>query len=329
MPEPAPGTRDSGARDSGARDSGARDLAAQDIAATPSAVPSGPGARRGRPRPFGGRSRRIDPGALATHAVLSLGAVAMVFPFVWQVMTAFKTLPEAVRVPPSVLPETWNWAGFAQVFTAVPFGEMLTNSLLNTAGRTLGQLVFCSLAAYAFARLRFRGKNVLFAVFLSVLMVPPQLLVLPQHEIMQKLGLLNSVPALFLPGMFSAFGTFLLRQFFLAMPRELEEAARIDGAGPLRIFWSIMLPLVRPALAALAVITAMWSWNDLLWPLVVNTDPAKAPVSAGLISLEGQFMTNWPVLMAGSVIASLPMLLLYVLLQRHFVQGIALSGSKG
>jgi multiple sugar transport system permease protein len=315
MPEPAPGTRDSTTADPGAREPGQR---------LPAATAGAPAVSTG-----GGRPRRIDTGALVTHAVLSLGAVAMVFPFAWQVMTAFKTLPEAVRVPPSVLPESWNWAGFQQVFTAVPFGEMLTNSLLNTAGRTLGQLVFCSLAAYAFARLQFRGKNVLFAVFLSVLMVPPQLLVLPQHEIMQKLGLLNSVPALFLPGMFSAFGTFLLRQFFLALPRELEEAARIDGAGPLRIFWSIMLPLVRPALAALAVITAMWSWNDLLWPLVVNTDPAKAPVSAGLISLEGQFMTNWPVLMAGSVIASLPMLLLYVLLQRHFVQGIALSGSKG
>lgn len=278
--------------------------------------------------PRGGRLRRIDPGAVATHAVLSLGALAMVFPFLWQLLTAFKTMPEAVRIPPTVLPEAWNWAAFQQVFTAVPFGEMLTNSLLNTAGRTLGQLVFCSLAAYAFARLRFRGKNVLFAIFLSVLMVPPQLLVLPQHEIMQKLGLLNTVPALFLPGMFSAFGTFLLRQFFLALPRELEEAARIDGAGPFRIFWSIMLPLVRPALAALAVITAMWSWNDLLWPLVVNTDPETVPVSAGLISLEGQFMTNYPVLMAGSVLASIPMLLLYVLLQRHFVQGIALSGTK-
>lgn len=275
------------------------------------------------------RSGRFDLGALATHVVLSLGAVAMVFPFVWQVLTAYKTMPEAVQVPPSVLPEELNWAAFQQVFTALPFMEMLANSFLNTAGRTLGQLVFCSLAAYAFARLQFRGKNVLFAVFLSVLMVPSQLLVLPQHEIIQKLGLLNTIPALFLPGMFSAFGTFLLRQFFMALPRELEEAARIDGAGPFRIFWSIMLPLVRPALAALAVITAMWSWNDLLWPLVVNTDPSKAPISAGLISLEGQFMTNYPVLMAGSVIASLPMLILYLLLQRHFVQGIALSGSKG
>lgn len=309
MPEPAPVTTAAAAA-----------AVTRPDAATPAAPAPVRSSRRGR---------RIDRGAVVTHAVLSLGALAMVFPFLWQLLTAFKTMPEAVRVPPTVLPEAWNWAAFQQVFTAVPFAEMLTNSLLNTVGRTLGQLVFCSLAAYAFARLQFRGRNVLFALFLSVLMVPPQLLVLPQHEIMMKLGLLNSVPALFLPGMFSAFGTFLLRQFFLALPRELEEAARIDGAGPFRIFWSIMLPLVRPALAALAVITAMWSWNDLLWPLVVNTDPAKAPVSAGLISLEGQFMTNYPVMMAGSVIASLPMLLLYVLLQRHFVQGIALSGSKG
>ncbi|MEV6702688.1 carbohydrate ABC transporter permease [Streptomyces sp. NPDC051453] len=134
---------------------------------------------------------------------------------------------------------------------------------------------------------------------------------------------------LFLPGMFSAFGTFLLRQFFMALPRELEEAARIDGAGPFPISWSIMLPLIRPALAALAVITAMWSWNDLLWPLVVNTDPAKMPICADLTSLEGQFETNYPVMMAGSLIASLPMIVLYLFLQRHFVQDIAQSGTKG
>lgn len=275
------------------------------------------------------RRRRVDWGAVATHVVLSLGAFVMLFPFLWQTLTAFKTMPESVRVPPTLLPEQWRWDAFTQVFSAVPFREMLTNSLLNTAGRTLGQLLFCSLAAYAFARMRFRGKNVLFALFLSVLMVPAQLLILPQHEIITRLGLLNSVPALFLPGMFSAFGTFLLRQFFMSLPKELEEAARIDGAGSFRIFWSVMLPLVRPALAALAVITAMWSWNDLLWPLVVNTDPAAMPISAGLTSLEGQFMTNYPVLMAGSVVASLPMIVLYLLLQRHFVQGIALSGSKG
>ncbi|MFF8646202.1 MULTISPECIES: carbohydrate ABC transporter permease [unclassified Streptomyces] len=267
-------------------------------------------------------------GSIATHAALSLGALVMVFPFLWQLLTALKTLAETSRVPPTFLPDDWNRESFEKVFTALPFREMLTNSVLNTVGRTLGQLVFCSLAAYAFARMRFRGRNVLFALFLSVLMVPSSLLVLPQYDIIQSLGLLNSAPALFLPGMFSAFGTFMLRQFFLTLPMELEEAARIDGAGSFRIFWSIMLPLIRPALAALAVITAMWSWNDLLWPLVVNTDPSTMPISAGLTSLEGQFETNYPVMMAGSLIASLPMLLVYVFLQRHFVQSVALSGSK-
>ncbi|MEU6122073.1 carbohydrate ABC transporter permease [Streptomyces sp. NPDC047123] len=279
--------------------------------------------------PTRGARKRFDTGALATHAVLSLGALVMVFPFLWQLITALKTLAETSRVPPTFLPDHWNWSSFHEVFTALPFRAMLANSLLNTAGRTLGQLVFCSLAAYAFARMQFRGRNALFALFLSVLMVPSSLLVLPQYDIVQSLGLLNTAPALFLPGMFSAFGTFMLRQFFLTLPKELEEAARIDGAGPLRIFWSVLLPLMRPALAALAVITAMWSWNDLLWPLIVNTDPQKMPISAGLTSLEGQYETNYPVMMAGSLIASLPMLLVYVFLQRHFVQSVALSGSKG
>ncbi|MEU1014218.1 carbohydrate ABC transporter permease [Streptomyces sp. NPDC005898] len=273
-------------------------------------------------------TRRRRAGSVATHAVLSLGALVMVFPFLWQLLTALKTLAETSRVPPTFLPDHWNRTSFQEVFTALPFREMLTNSVLNTLGRTLGQLVFCSLAGYAFARMRFWGRDVLFGLFLSVLMVPGSLLVLPQYDIVQRLGLLNSAPALFLPGMFSAFGTFMLRQFFLTLPTELEEAARIDGAGPFRIFWSVMLPLIRPALAALAVITAMWSWNDLLWPLVVNTDPQKMPISAGLTSLEGQYETNYPVMMAGSLIASLPMLLVYVFLQRHFVQSVALSGSK-
>ncbi|MEU4797902.1 carbohydrate ABC transporter permease [Streptomyces sp. NPDC023327] len=273
-------------------------------------------------------ARRRRAGSVATHAVLSLGALVMVFPFLWQLLTALKTLAETSRVPPTFLPDHWNRTSFQEVFTALPFREMLTNSVLNTLGRTLGQLVFCSLAGYAFARMRFWGRDVLFGLFLSVLMVPGSLLVLPQYDIVQRLGLLNSAPALFLPGMFSAFGTFMLRQFFLMLPAELEEAARIDGAGPFRIFWSVMLPLIRPALAALAVITAMWSWNDLLWPLVVNTDPQKMPISAGLTSLEGQYETNYPVMMAGSLIASLPMLLVYVFLQRHFVQSVALSGSK-
>jgi multiple sugar transport system permease protein len=166
-------------------------------------------------------------------------------------------------------------------------------------------------------------------VFLSVLMVPPQLFVIPQYEIIAKLGWLNSLPALITPGLFSAFGTFLLRQFFLSLPVELDEAARLDGASPLRTWWSVMMPLARPGLVALGILTALWSWNDFFWPLVVNNDPEKMTVSAGLASLQGQFTTDYPVLMAGSLLASLPVVVVFAVLQRQFVEGIALTGSKG
>ncbi|TWF74626.1 carbohydrate ABC transporter membrane protein 2 (CUT1 family) [Pseudonocardia hierapolitana] len=268
-------------------------------------------------------------GSVVTHAVLVAGAVAMIGPFVWQVLTAFKSQPETASVPPTLLPREWLWSNFSDVFATLPFGQQLVNSLIVAAAVTVGQLAFCSLGAYAFARLEFRGRELLFALFLSVLMVPKQLLVLPQYQIMSGLGLLNSLPALILPGLFSAFGTFLLRQFFATIPKDFEEAALLDGAGRFRIFFSVMLPLVKPALAALAVITVMHSWNDLLWPLVVNTDPASMPISAGLTSLQGQEWTNYPVLMAGALMASIPMLLAYLALQRQFVQGIALSGTKG
>ncbi|MEJ3651589.1 carbohydrate ABC transporter permease [Actinomycetes bacterium KLBMP 9759] len=275
----------------------------------------------------GARTTRV--GSIVTHAVLVLGAVLMIGPFVWQVLTALKSESEVTNVPPTVLPLEWVWGNFAEVFTSLPFGQQLVNSIVVAAVCTIGQLAFCALGAYAFARLEFPGRGLLFALFLSVLMVPKQLLILPQYQIMSWLGLLNTLPALILPGVFSAFGTFLLRQFFMTIPKELEEAAVLDGAGRFRIFYSVMLPLVKPALAALAVITMMHAWNDLLWPLVVNTDPATMPISAGLTSMQGQFRTNYPVLMAGSFLASIPMIVAYLALQRQFVQGIALSGVKG
>ncbi|MGH3585242.1 MAG: carbohydrate ABC transporter permease [Pseudonocardia sp.] len=278
---------------------------------------------------FRSAARGTRTGSVLTHTVLVLGAVAMIGPFVWQLLTAFKSLPETTTVPPTLLPQEWLWSNFADVFASLPFGQQLVNSLIVAAAVTIGQLAFCSLGAYAFARLEFHGRELIFALFLSVLMVPKQLLILPQYQIMSGLGLLNTLPALILPGLFSAFGTFLLRQFFATIPKDLEEAALLDGAGRFRIFFSVMLPLVKPALAALAVITVMHSWNDLLWPLVVNTDPATMPISAGLTSLQGQEWTDYPVLMAGALMASIPMLLAYLALQRQFVQGIALSGTKG
>ena len=262
------------------------------------------------------------------HAVLIPASLVMVAPFVWQIITSLKSLSSATRVPPSLLPEG-RWENYGQMFDMLPFGDQFLTTTLMTAGRTAGQILLCPLAAYAFARLRFPGRGVLFGLFLSVLMVPPQLFILPQYEIMASLGWLNTLQAIVVPGMFSAFGVFLLRQFFLGLPRELEEAARLDGAGPLRIYWSVMLPLARPGVIALSVLALLWSWNDLFWPLVVNTDPEKMTLSAGLTALQGQFQTDYPVLMAGSLLASLPMIAVFVLLQRQFIQGIAHTGVKG
>lgn len=280
---------------------------------------------RSRSNPPKSRTR----GTARVHVILILGAVVMVFPFVWQTLTAFKTFGDSVQVPPTVLPDPWVFNNFSKVFESLPFGQMFANSVLLTLGRTLGQIVLCTMAGYAFARIPFRGRNVLFVVFLSVLMVPSQLYLIPQYEIIQNLGWLNSLQALIVPGLFSAFGTFLMRQFFMSMPTELEEAGRIDGANPWQVFWRIMLPLAKPGIIALAVFTVLWSWNDLLWPLVVTTDPNKMPLSVGLSQLVGLHGTDYPVLMAGALLATLPMLITFMILQRQFIQGIAFSGSKG
>ncbi|GAA1793114.1 carbohydrate ABC transporter permease [Agromyces lapidis] len=263
------------------------------------------------------------------HLLLAGGAILMVFPFVWQTLTAFKTFQDSVQVPPVVIPDPWVFTNFAEVFDSMPFGQMFLNSVLLTVGRTVGQVVLCTMAGYAFARIPFRGRNVVFVLFLSVLMVPSQLYLLPQYEIIQSLGWLNTLQALIVPGIFSAFGTFLMRQFFMSMPAELEEAARIDGANPWQTFWRVMVPLAKPGIVALTVFTVLWSWNDLLWPLVVTTDPEKMPLSVGLSQLVGLHGTDYPVLMAGALLATLPMLITFMILQKQFIQGIAFSGTKG
>ncbi|WP_369199821.1 carbohydrate ABC transporter permease [Streptomyces sp. PU-14G] len=291
-----------------------------------------------RPRTGGGRPpaaarrahQRSREGRLwPAHVLLSLGAVVTVFPLLWQVLTSFKSFGESTRVPPTFLPEHWDWSNYATVFSSIPFTDQLLNTVLMTLLRTAAQLLLCSMAAYAFARIAFPGRGALFLGFLAVLMVPSQLFLLPQYQIMQDLGWLNSLQALVVPGMFSAFGTFLLRQFFLGLPTELEEAARLDGANPFTVFWRIALPLARPGLLALGILTFLWSWNDLMWPLVVNTDPSQMPLSAGLATLQGAHLTEYPVLMAGSVLATLPVIVVFVAMQRHFIQGIAFSGMKG
>ena len=268
-------------------------------------------------------------GNVLPQLLLSLGALVMIGPFVWEVLTSFKTFAESIHVPPVLIPSSFDLSNYREVFETLPFSSLFVNTVLMTVARTAGQVLFCSIAGYAFARLRFPGRNLIFMLFLAVMMVPSQMFLIPQYEIMQRLGLLNTVTALALPGMFSAFGTFLMRQFFMQLPVELEEAARLDGANPWQIYWRIMLPLAAPGMLALGLLVAIWSWNDLLWPLVVNTDPEKMPLSAGLATLKGEHLTNYPVLMAGSLMASLPLIVAFIIFQKQLIQGIATTGIKG
>lgn len=266
---------------------------------------------------------------IAVYVVLTLGALPMLLPFCWMILTAFKTQGEAIRMPLIFFPSHWRLDSFRDVFSRLPFGAAYFNTIISAIATILGQLVMCSMAGYAFGRIKFPGRDLIFICSLSVIMIPSSFFILPQYLIIQKLGLLNTVWALFIPNLFSAFGTFLMRQFFMSLPKDLEEAAHLDGCTQFGIFWRVMLPLVKPGLTSLAVITLKFAWNDLLWPMVVNTSAKKMTLSAILANLTGQYSTRYPTLMAGSLMAVLPLVLLFALFQKQFIEGIALTGTKG
>lgn len=274
------------------------------------------------------KASQITSKTFLIHFILIVGSLAMIFPFIWMLLTSLKTYAESIHVPPVIVPKNLQWVNYKDVFDLLPFLKFMFNTLIITVIRTVGQLLLCSLAAYAFARIEFPGRNILFLIALSVLMVPGQVFLLPQYMIMVKLGWLNTLQAVVVPGLFSAFGTFLLRQFFMGLPKELEEAARLDGCNHFQIYWKVMLPLAKPGLVALGIFTTLWSWNELMWPMIVNSSPDSMTLSVGLSSLQGQYLTNYPVLMAGSFLAILPMLILFIILQKQFIEGIAITGSK-
>jgi len=283
-----------------------------------------PGTRASRRRGGSRQGRNID-----AYLVLTLGGLIMIFPFVWQVIMSLSTQAEVTSVPPTLVPEQLTWGNYVDVFDLMPFASQFTVSATVTAMRVVVQMLLCAMAGYAFARMRFRGRGILFALLLSILMVPNQIYLIPQYSIIQNMGLLNTALGIAMPGLFSAFGTFLLRQHFISMPASLEEAARLDGANQWQIFWRVMLPLSGPALASVAILTTIASWNDLLWPLVVSTYEERMPLAVGLATLQGQHMTNYPVMMAASLLAMAPILILFLALQRRVVEGLAHSGMKG
>ncbi len=266
---------------------------------------------------------------LLVHLVLILGAIIMVIPFVWMILTAFKTQGEAIHVPVIIFPSKLRLDAFRDVFDRLPFGSAYINTIISAVVTIIGQLVMCSMAGYAFGRIEFPGRNLIFMCSLSVLMIPSTLFILPQYQIIQKMGLLNTLPALFIPNLFSAFGTFLMRQFYMGLPKELEEAAKLDGCNQFTIYLRIMTPLVKPGLTALAIITLRLAWNDLMWPMVVNKSTNKMTLSAVLANLTGQYSTTYPTLMAGSLLAIIPMVVLFAIFQKQFIEGIAFTGTKG
>lgn len=256
-------------------------------------------------------------------------ALLMLMPFIWMVSTSLKTAGAVFAYPPTFIPEQPEWNNYRRIFEVLPFARFFLNSLFVALSVTFLQLVTCSMAAYAFARLRFRGRDTLFLGYLGTLMIPAQVVLIPNFILLRYLGWIDTYQALILPAAFSAFGTFLLRQYFLTIPRELEDAAVVDGANHWQIYTRVILPLSGPALSALAIFTFLGSWNSFLYPLIVTTKVNMSTLTVGLNTLQGQYNTAWTLLMAGSVIALLPILLVFIFAQRYFIAGITMTGLGG
>ncbi|OUN16311.1 sugar ABC transporter permease [Gemmiger sp. An87] len=263
-----------------------------------------------------------------TYVALILGSVVMIFPFVWMLLTSFKTQAESMAVPPQLLPSQWNLDNFITALESLPFVNLYVNTALLILFRVLCAVVFSSMAGYAFAKLNFPFKKFLFTIVLVQMMLPSQIFIIPQYLMLARMGLTNTIFALVFPGLVSAFGTFFLRQTYLGIPNEIAEAAYLDGCNKWQTFTRVMLPLTGSSMAALAIFTAVFAYSDLMWPLICNIDLNMMTLSAGLSTLNGQYTTNFPVLMSGSLLAMIPMVILYLIFQKQFIQGIAMTGGK-
>ena len=289
-----------------------------------------------RPAPAEGTGRRHRGvvaglgrvGGALSWVVISVGAVAMILPFLWMIGVAFRTARDLYADPARLWPGQWTLHGFQAVVTQLPFGRLVLNTFVFAGGATLLLLLFDSMTAFALARLRFRGQNVLFVAILATLMVPFQVTLIPVFLTLFHLGWLNSQAGLIIPRATSALGIFLLRQFFQQLPRDLDEAARIDGANSWTIYWRMILPNAKPVLASLFIIQFSALWNDFLWPLVVTNDPLKQTLPAALTLFSSQSGVDHAALMAGAAISLTPLAIAFLALQRYFVQGVATSGLR-
>lgn len=263
------------------------------------------------------------------HVILILISITMLVPFLWMILTAFKSVTEATQVDPFVIfPQVWRTDAFKAVWNNMNFLLLYKNTLLLIIGRVLCAVITATMAGYAFGRLNFKGKNLMFSLVLFQMMIPAQIFIIPQYLMISKMGMMNTIFALVFPGLVTAFGTFLLRQGYMGLPNDLEEAARLDGCNIGQTFLFIMAPLTRSAMVALGIFTAVFAFKDLMWPMIVNTDKNMLTLSAALAKMQGQYVTKFPELMAASLIACLPMIVIYVIFQKQFIEGIATSGGK-
>jgi multiple sugar transport system permease protein len=287
---------------------------------------------RADPRAATGEDRRAKRGRRGPRVLLAvfllLGALAVLFPFVWMVLTSFKPENEVITYPPHLLPRHPSLQAYKDVWTQISFARLFANSVIFAGAVTLASLTFDSLTAYALARLRFPGREIVFWLILATLMVPFQVLLVPVFLQVYHFGWLNTYQGLIIPRATNGFGIFMLRQFFMSIPPSLDEAARIDGAGEFYIFRRITLPLSLPALATLGIFHFTFNWNDFLWPLVITSSDNMRTLPAGLAVFSGQHETQYNLMMAGAVLTLLPLLVAFIFLQRYFVRGIALSGIK-
>lgn len=268
--------------------------------------------------------------ALAAYTLLSLLALVFVLPLIWMLSTSLKADQQIFAMPPQWIPETIMWGNYLRVLEVMPFWTYLFNSVLITGLTIVGTVLSGSLVAYAFACLEWPGRDKLFILVLATMMLPMQVTMIPLFVLFKDIGWLNTIKPLTVPAFFGggAFTIFLLRQFFMTLPKSLFDAARIDGCSEIRIWWSIVLPLARPAMASVAILTFMFSWNDFLGPLIYLSDRMQGTLALGLAMMVGQHQTDWALLMAASILMMLPILLLFFFFQRYFIQGFTMSGIK-
>lgn len=266
---------------------------------------------------------------LMVHLILIAVVISMLMPFVWMILTSFKTTTEATQLNPFVLfPAQWRLDAYSEVMRNTNFPILYFNTFVLVAFRVICGLLFSAMAAYAFARLEFPGRDFLFGLVLFQMMIPSQIFIVPQYLMVDSMGMRNTLFALVFPGLVSAFGTFLLRQFFMGLPKSLEESALLDGANVGQTFFSIMLPLAKSGMVALGIFTALFAFKELMWPLIINTQADMATLSSALSKIQGAYTVNYPQLMAASVLSIWPMVVIYAFFQRQFIQGIATTGGK-